>query len=152
MDAARTEALRRRIALVCFRSTVPPSSLGSGHDFTPARPGGETAGGGDGGQPTDEELTAYLEEQNVGRPIGDSCGADLSAWQCFFDSVEVRSGDSVRVNLSTPGDVSEDDQEALAEDAGRWVKNMMTLTDDAPMDLSTVVVYVNGVDQGTTRV
>lgn len=101
---------------------------------------------------TDEELTAYLEEQNVGRPIAESCGGDLSKWQCFFDSFEVRSESSVLVNLSTPGDVSEDEQEALAEDAGRWVKNMMTLTDDAPMDLDTVVVYVNGVDQGTTRV
>lgn len=102
---------------------------------------------------TDEELTAYLEEQNGGRTIEDSCdGSDLTKWQCYFDSFEVRNESSVLVNLSTPGDTSGDEQKSLAEDAGRWVKNMMTLTDDAPMDLDTVVVYVNGVDQGTTRV
>lgn len=93
-----------------------------------------------------KELEETLYIANGEREISESCEGDYSRWQCFFESFEVPHEGRIDVNLAFPGGV---DEKALAEDARRWVKNM--LMDNIP-ELDTIVAYnSSGLDLGTTR-
>ena len=93
-----------------------------------------------------KELEETLYVANGEREVSESCEGDYSRWQCFFESFEVPHEGRINVNLAFPGGV---DEKALAEDARRWVKNM--LMDSIP-ELDTIVAYNSGgLDLGTTR-
>ncbi len=89
---------------------------------------------------------AYVEGN--GQPIEDSCDADLTNWQCFYDGIEAKSEARIDVKLTTPGDMSKAKAEAFSKQARlAW----FNFTGSEFKKLDTIVTYVNGADTGTTR-
>lgn len=96
---------------------------------------------------TANEIEATFLANSGGRAIEDSCDAAFTAWQCFYDGVELPNDGRLQVNLSPAGDISKDDVRDMAERARLHWFNFIGA--DYP-ELDAITTMVNGRDMGTT--
>lgn len=106
---------------------------------------------------SDFDGDAYADEieqhftLNLGRnEIGDACDLSDPRWHCYYEDLTGTSSDfRVDMHLAFPGDISEDEQRELAEEARLHFFNFVG--EEFP-ELDTIVSYnSDGLDIGTTR-
>jgi membrane-bound lytic murein transglycosylase B len=94
-----------------------------------------------------EDIEALYIETN-GRPITESCDAELTTWQCHYDGIKALSESRLDILLTAPADITVQQAEDMSQQARlAW----FTVVGGEFPELDTIVTIVNGTETGTTN-
>ena len=83
-----------------------------------------------------------------GRPIAESCDADLATWQCHYDGIRALSESRLDIVLTAPADITVQQAADMSQQARlAW----FTVVGGEFPRLTAIVTFVNGTETGTTN-
>jgi hypothetical protein len=94
-----------------------------------------------------KDIEALYIETNGG-PIRELCDADLTKWQCHYDSIRALSESRLDILLTAPPDITVQQADDLSQQARlAW----FTVVGGEFPELDTIVTFVNGTETETTN-
>ena len=84
----------------------------------------------------------------TGRPIAESCDAELTTWQCHYDNITALSESRLDIVLTAPAAITVQQAADMSQQARlAW----FTVVGSEFPELDTIVTFVNGTETGTTN-